>query len=95
VKDARFVGQTWDAGNKLTPVVTVFDMKVHDVTRRPDRVDMEFTILSEPCTYRWGIDRVPLRLFDFMCGESLRHGQKYTVSNKLKALPAPGAPGGP
>lgn len=92
VKDARFIGQVVGPGKDLTPVVVVFDMKVLAVTYLPGRVDILFTVLTPPCTYRWfSSDRVPLRLFN-SCAESVRQGQTIKMGEDLPTLAPPGHP---
>jgi len=83
VKAARFVGLTFGAGKTLDPVVTIFDMQVDDVIILPGRIDVRFTVLSEPCTYRWGTERIPFRLNSASCEESIKQGGSYTISNDL------------
>ena len=85
VRAARFVGLTFGAGNTVDPdpVVTMFDMLVDDVVRLPGSIEVRFTVLSEPCTYRWGFERVPLRLDFASCEESIKQGGNFTISNDL------------
>jgi len=92
VTDARFIGQVVGPGGGLEPVVVVFDMKVLAVTYLPGRVDILFTVLSRPCAYQNGIDRVPLRLFGYSCAESITQGQTIKMGNDLPALAPPGHP---
>jgi hypothetical protein len=83
VRAARFVGLTFGAGKTVDPVVTIFDMLVDDVVRLPGSIEVKFTVLSEPCTYRWGFERVPFRLDSASCEESIKQGGNYTISNDL------------
>ena len=95
VKDVHFVGQAFDVGTQLVPVVTRFDMQVQSVIQHAGRIYVTFIILSEPCTYRWGTRRVPLRFSSSSCEDSLKMGNVYTISNTLPVLPAPSKPKGP
>jgi outer membrane protein OmpA-like peptidoglycan-associated protein len=92
-KDVRFVGQVYyGPGNKLEPIVTVFDMKVTDIWHEKsggDNIYLTFVVDSEPCTYRQGIEGVPLRLFHSRCEESIRKGETYTISRKGTQLKPP------
>jgi hypothetical protein len=83
VKAARFAGLTFGAGKTLEPVVTIFDMQVDDVITLPGRIDVRFTVLSEPCTHRWGTEGVPFRLNSASCKESIKQEGSYTISNDL------------
>ena len=91
VKDARFIGQVFGPRG-LEPVVVVFDMRVLAITQLPGRVDVLFTVLSRPCAYRMNGDRLPLRLFEFSCAESIRQGVTYKMGNDLQSLPPPARP---
>jgi len=92
VTDARFIGQVVGPGGGLEPVVVVFDMKVLAVTYLPGRVDILFTVLSRPCAYQNGIDRVPLRLFGYSCAESITQGQTIKMGEDLPTLAPPRRP---
>jgi len=63
--------------------VGAIDMQVDDVIILPGRIDVRFTVLSEPCTYRWGTERIPFRLNSASCEESIKQGGNYTISNDL------------
>ena len=91
VKDARFIGQVFGPRG-LEPVVVVFDMKVLAITQLPRRIDVLFTVLSRPCAYRLNGDRLPLRLFELSCAESIRQGVTYKMGNDLPTLPTPRRP---
>jgi hypothetical protein len=91
VKDARFIGQVFGPRG-LEPVVVVFDMKVLAITQLPGRIDVLFTVLSRPCAYLMNGDRLPLRLFEYSCAESIRQGVTYKMGNDLPSLPPPKRP---
>ena len=91
VKDARFIGQVFGPRG-LEPVVVVFDMKVLAITQLPRRIDVLFTVLSRPCAYLLNGDRLPLRLFELSCAESIRQGVTYKMGNDLPSLPPPKRP---
>jgi hypothetical protein len=91
VKDARFIGQVYGPRG-LETVVVVFDMKVLAITQLPRRIDVLFTVLSRPCAYLKSGDRLPLRLFEFSCAESIRQGETYKMGNDLPTLPPPRRP---
>jgi hypothetical protein len=91
VKDARFIGQVFGPRG-LEPVVVVFDMKVLAITELPGRIDVLFTVLSRPCAYLMNGERLPLRLFEYSCAESIRQGVTYKMGNDLPSLPPPKRP---
>jgi hypothetical protein len=91
VKDARFIGQVFGPKG-LEQVVVVFDMQVLAITQLPRRIDILFTVLSRPCAYLLNGDRVPLRLFELSCAESIRQGVTYKMGNDLPSLPPPKRP---
>lgn len=87
VKGARFMGIVYGPTGNHEPVVVVFDMKVLSVVKLGRWIEVQFTILSQPCAYRLTGERIPLRLNPASCAESLKLGQTYSVNSSFTPLP--------